>query len=343
MQQIRTPTLRPLRYYTKIEPEQGSGARHYQSLTPALRLYLSNNYLEEIPGEVFHMRNLEVLSLRSNNLTEILPSIGELGNLKELNLGSNQLSWLPWELLGLLHANLQRCMIYPNPLMRPLPSVWNPAPSRKVEPREPRQVASTRIAFLDVTGASLRHWPPAPSSLLEHWPEPQAEDEFLGPPPEERTKTPSLLELTLRACKKSPQLSQLPFLIPDDCPKHLTQLLQMTWKLKEAGGKTCSVCGNEYIIPRTEWIEWWYCIPEQGGGVKIHATDPLTMYRAPVPLLRRGCSWACWEENASPLIRGWSSVGIPGAFKQEMIIRNPPAPSPPKIRRTIPPSGRMRR
>ena len=338
MQQIRTPTLRPLRYYTRQVPKQGSGIRCYQSLTPALRLYLSNNLLEEVPGEVFHMKNLEVLSLRSNNLTEILPSIGKLWNLRELNLGSNQLNWLPWELLGLLHANLKKCMIYPNPFIRPVPSTWNHAPSRRSESHETCQVASTRIAFLDITGASFRDWPPAPSSLPEHWPEPQAEDEFLGPPPEERVKTPSLLELALRACKESRQLSQLPFLIPDDCPPHLAQLLQQTWKIKEAGGQSCSVCGNEYIIPRTEWIEWWYCIPEQIS--RGQQDSSLAMHRMPVPLLRRGCSWACWEENASPLIRGWSSATLPGGVKEGMDFQGEVNTSP--IRRTIPPSGRVR-
>lgn len=338
MQQIRTPTLRPLRYHTRIVPKQGRVNR-YQSLSPALRLYLSNNLLEEVPGEVFYLRNLEVLSLRSNNLTEILPSIGELNNLKELNLGSNQLNWLPWELLGLLHANLQKCMIYPNPFVRPVPSTWNHAPSRRFESGEPCQVATTRIAFLDITGASFRHWPPAPSSFLEHWPEPQADDEFLGPPPEERTKTPSLLELALRACKKSPQLSQLPFLIPNDCPQYLTQLLQKTWKLKEAGGKSCSVCGKEYIVPRTEWIEWWYCIPEQ--GFRGQPDNLLAMHKMPVPLLRRGCSWACWEENASPLIRGWSSATLPGGLKEEKALQGEVRTSP--RRRTIPPNGRIRR
>ncbi|KAF6222998.1 hypothetical protein HO133_001049 [Letharia lupina] len=338
MQQVRTPTLRPLRYHTRIVPKQGKGNR-YQSLTPALRLYLSNNLLEEVPGEVFHLKNLEVLSLRSNNLTEILPTIGELNNLKELNLGSNQLNWLPWELLSLLHANLQKCMIYPNPFIRPVPSTWNHASSRELKSGEPcQQVASTRIAFLDITGASLRHWPPAPSSLPEHWPEPQADDEFLGPPPEERTKTPSLLELALRACKKSPQLSQLPFLIPQDCPEHLTQLLQTTWKLKEAGGKSCSVCGHEYIIPRTEWIEWWYCIPDQGFRGQLD--NMLALHKMPVPLLRRGCSWACWEEDASPLIRGWSSATLPGGLKEERHVHGDVRTSP--TRRTIPPSGRIR-
>ena len=347
MQQIRTPTLRPLRYYTVITPKQGDGTGYYQSLTPALRLYLSNNLLEEIPGEIFHLKNLQVLSLRSNNLTEILPSIGDLMNLKELNLGSNQLNWLPWELIGLLHADLQKCMIYPNPLFRPVPSIWNPVPSRKIEPHEarqhePRQVASTQIAFLDITGASIRHWPPAPSSLSDHWPDLQADDESLGPPLEERTKTPSLLELALRACKESPKLSQFPFLIPNDYPQHLTKLLQRTWKLKEAGGITCSVCGDDYIIPRTEWIEWWYCIPEQGHLVGRQTSGPRAMNRSPVPLLRRGCSWACWMENGSPLIRGWSSATLPGGLKDERVLPSELS-TPPHVRRTIPPKWPMRR
>ena len=332
MQQIRTPTLRPMRHYTRRVPKPGK-RNHYQSLTPALRLSLSNNLLDEVPGEMFRLKNLEVMLLRSNNLTEILPSIAELNNLEVLDLGSNQFKWLPWELLSLLQANLRNCLIYPNPFIRPVPSIWNHAPSQISEPLgEPYQVASTRIAFLDITGASIRDWPPAPSSLPENWLEPQEDDKYLGPKPEERTKIPSLLELALRACKESPQLSQLPFLIPDDCPEHIMHLLQKTWKLKEAGGKRCSVCGNEYIIPRTEWIEWWHCIRDQGlRGVQPYRT--LAMDRMPVPLLRRGCSWACWEENASPLIRGWSSATLSGGLNEDKVFPN---------LRIIPPSGRIR-
>ena len=338
MQQIRALILRPLRYHTKII--QGlETAGFYRSLTPALRLYLSNNLLEEMPNEVFHLENLSVLSLRSNNLTEIPPSIGQLNNLIELNLGSNNLTWLPWELLGLLHAKLQKCMIYPNPYIRPVPSTWNLAPARKAKPRDPCPVASTRIAFLDITGTSIRQWPPAPSSLPEHWPEPQADNEFLGPVPEERTKSPSLLEFALRACKRSPQLSQLPFLVPDDCPQHLTQLLQRTWKIREAGGQSCSVCGKEYVVPRTEWIEWWYCIPEQ--ATPILQDNPLTRNREPVPLLRRGCSWACWEENASPLIRGWCPATLPGFVKGRTAAFQSEVPTKP-VRRTIPPKWGIR-
>ena len=311
LQQIRTPTLRPLQYHTR-QPKHDYAPR-YQPLAPALRLYLSNNLLEDVPGEVFKLKNLEVLSLRSNYLTDILPSIGRLNDLRELNLGSNQLSWLPWELLQLILADsLNKYMLYPNPFIRPVPSTWNWNPRRKASVANHCQVASTRIAFLDINGTSHRNndWPPAPSSLPEHWPEPSADDELLGPCPEERTKIPSLLESALRACFASPQLSQLPFLLPDECPVHITKLIKRTFKLKEAGGQTCSVCKREYIVPRTEWIEWWYCEP--WGSTRTDREKVLAQDRGPVPFLRRGCSWSCWEESENPLIRGWSSAVVPG-------------------------------
>lgn len=92
---IRKPTLQPLRNYTKkAQGKQGS-----QRLKPKLSLILSNNSLEEVPSEIYHLKNLKVLSLRSNNLTEILSAFSKLTNLEQLNISSNQLPWLPWEIL----------------------------------------------------------------------------------------------------------------------------------------------------------------------------------------------------------------------------------------------------
>lgn len=298
--QVRASTLRPLRYYTKQYMNQGRGRpRSYHHLTPALRIMLSNNNLEEAPSELYQLKNLQVLSLRSNNLTDILPTIGQLTNLQELNIGGNQLRYLPWEILSLLNGSLERCTVFPNPFLRPGPSTWTPISHRRYHTTF-KHVASTLIAFLDITGTSIRAYPPAPSSLTEHWTGPLSstspvDSESLRPPPESHTKTPSLLELALRACYKSPSLSQFPFLLPSDSPSSLVTLLQRTFRLKEAGGQCCSVCGDAYIVPRTEWIEWWFCIID-----------------GPVPLLRRGCSWACWVENKNVLVRGWSGCVSPG-------------------------------
>ena len=47
LQQIRTTTLISLRYYTKQAPRPGKGSG-FQSVMPALRLYLANNLLDEV-------------------------------------------------------------------------------------------------------------------------------------------------------------------------------------------------------------------------------------------------------------------------------------------------------
>ena len=304
LQQIRTQTLRPLRYLIRQISEGGS-AELYEELIPSLHLFLSNNELDDVPGELFKLENLTVLSLRSNNLTEIFPSIGRLARLQELNFGSNQLNWLPWELLQLTKASLKRWTLFPNPFIRPVPSTWG-YNKRVSMPGSDHayQVASTHIAFLDITGASSRQWRPAPSSMTEHWPDPARMHEFFGPPAEEQTKVPSLLELALRACYKAPQLSQLPFLLPEDVDMtHLIRLLKRTFYLKEAGGRKCSVCEREYIVPRTEWVEWWCLLPPHSSGKSESALD---RSGGPIPFLRSGCSWACWVQDHDTLFGGWS-------------------------------------
>ena len=306
LQQIRTQTLRPLHYLIR-QTSGGGSVEHYEELIPSLHLFLSNNELDDVPGELFKLENLTVLSLRSNNLTEIFSSIGKLARLQEFNVGGNQLNWLPWELLQLTKASLTRWTLFPNPFIRPVPSTWEF--SKRVSMSGSIYAyhgASTHIAFLDITGASSRHWRPAPSSMTEHSPELARIHEFLCPPTEERTRVPSLLELALRACYKAPQLSQLPFLLPEDVDvAHLIQLLKQTFYLKEAGGRKCSVCGREYIVPRTEWVEWWCFGPPHSSGKNESA---LHQSGGQIPFLRRGCSWACWVQDPDTLIRGWSVV-----------------------------------
>ncbi len=320
LQQIRTPTLNPLRYYTKQVPQQRNS---YQGLTPDLGLYLSNNSLDNVPSEVYHLVNLKVLSLRSNNLTEILPAMSGLTNLNELNLGSNQLTWLPWEILGLVDPSsplhVEKCNVHPNPFLKPVPSIRNIEDWKETLRKNYKgHLASTRIAFLDTTGSSLRDYAQAPSSVPEHWEKSLNAEDSVYPPLHKRTKTPSLMELAIRACYKSTHLSQLPFLLPSDCPAHLKQLLESTWKLKESGGTHCSVCGSDYILPRTEWMEWWYCTPSNGSPVD---GGELPAHKGmPVPLLRRGCSWQCFEENPDVMIRGWSSSIAPGGRDEELTM-----------------------
>ena len=64
-------------------------------------LYLSHQWIEELPPEVGQLTNLTSLDLYNNRLTTLLESIGQLTNLAFLNLTSNRLTMLP-EAIGQL-------------------------------------------------------------------------------------------------------------------------------------------------------------------------------------------------------------------------------------------------
>jgi hypothetical protein len=104
------------------------------------------------------------------------------------------------------------------------------------------------------------------------------------------SNVPSLRELALKACGRSPHLGN--FLEPDDsqCPELVLRLLNRAKEISENGGRYCSVCFRTFVIPRTQWIEWWDCTPFENGlesarksGQRLH----------PLPFLRLGCSWKC--------------------------------------------------
>ncbi|KAL8689454.1 MAG: hypothetical protein Q9218_004880, partial [Villophora microphyllina] len=231
-----------------VDPE--TDEETYYPFTPSIYINLSVNKLSQLPGELFCVVNLTMLSLRGNNLEEIPPAIGNLVNLRELNVASNKLQWLPFELRELLSKKLHRFWMHPNPFVQPLP-----APA-KFE-LENSRACSTAPARFNVDGTLVRASPPSPCttpcfSLGSQYSTAKREGNLYPP-----SNAPSLYELSLRACYKSQQLSQLPFLIPDDASEAVTSALKHTWYLKQQGGQRCAICKASYILPRTEWIEWW--------------------------------------------------------------------------------------
>lgn len=360
MEQIRSGLLRPLRHHIRQFHSDAC-----TPLTPSLKLHLSHNQLLAVPGELYHLRNLTVLTLRNNQITELLPAIAELSSLTELNIGGNQIRCLPYELVSL--RKLWACRgglftVHPNPLIEPWPPVRFPHRT-PFSPREieRRPVLVTPIAFLDTTGQAIDHSPPAPTQRSQYrFTSADSSPEFC-PSRYEQTHTPSLLELCLRTLLHEPTLSQLPFLLPPDSPPHLSALLQQAFRLRQAdsgivssalvdpsacptstsstsyrqpdeqerqrgaysgaSGQRCTICRKRFVIPRTEWVEWW----NHGNGHTLAC--PRLVYNdghvattldgsdwtktsetwsimsvihpgsVPIPFLRRGCSWACFERK----------------------------------------------
>jgi len=309
LDKIDSHMMRPLRYLTKhpANDYHPPSQEAYTPLTPSLHLYLSRNALRTLPGELFHLKHLTVLSLRNNKLAELPPAIGDLENLVELNIGINKLRWLPWEILKLIRQRLRILNVHPNPLfcipdespdiraststthLHSPTSLTVPMEAITPQPWEPTLLASTATTVLHIDGSPVHHTPPAPSTVpdsshlrLYAPPSPHA----LAPSATSPSRVPSLLEIALRECSQSPYLPHLSDLLPPDCPDSISRLLTAAFSIKDAGGQKCSVCGKEFIVARTEWVEWWDFLPGsecQGGAVAVMG----------VPLLRRGCSWLC--------------------------------------------------
>lgn len=290
-------TLAPLQYYlaeSQISPSRGG------SFCPDLKLFLANNQLARVPGQLLRLENLTVLSLRGNNLAEIPPGINSLINLRELNVGSNNLRWLPYEIRDLLDRQLRLFGFYPNPFIRPMPRF------RYNDWVFERPLWSTKPTLLYSDGTLAYDSLPSPTITPTYWPPEgiQPTNDVAQDDVKRHSRVPSLFEICLRSLRDSPQLSQLPYLIPKDAPVSLLPALKHTWQVTEEGGQRCTICKTAFIVPRTEWLEWWQL------SVKAEVQSPLLdspapnrnddriVIGSPVPLLRRGCSWACVPESA---------------------------------------------
>lgn len=134
---------------------------------------------------------------------------------------------------------------------------------------------------------------------------PVAGSNYIPVPPRCNTisRAPSLLEVALRACSKTTELPTLTEKLPYESPAHFPDLLAYATNKKESGGSKCTICQRSFVIPRTEWIEWWEISKAVEPPSMASAASPLRQMENErdfiekmVPLIRRGCSWLCVPE-----------------------------------------------
>lgn len=278
----------------------------FTSLTPSLRLFLSGNSLIQLTSAIFELNNLNVLSLRNNKLREIPGAIRKLTRLQEINLSVNRLTTLPWEMLWLIRkGDLKQMTVHPNPFMsfnEAAPDIehWHyshdptsatgsnlqlceyqgPAPE---EAWAPIHIATSQVRRFDSEGKLISG---NTKAYGHHHDETQ----------NKASRVPSLRELTLLECIKAPYLDQF---VEEDAsstgyPELVLRLLRQAISARNAGGMSCSVCHRSFVIPRTEWIEWWDCTTYENGLKSPRASGAELR---PLPFLRRGCSWGCVPTN----------------------------------------------
>jgi len=322
---LSSATIRPLKAFTRVP----TSSEAFFPLQPKLKLFLSSNSLTTLPAELFNLERLTVLSLRDNEIQELPPSIGKLQRLRELNLSQNGLRYLPYEILDLLtetcdlsslhlHPNLFHEAQFPNSgdmeveevpykiglgnrtpknpfkdaavayaVNRPDPN-WHPRWKVKFQAR-------TDIKYLDITGKLVKgptFTHSIPVADLDDTPRPPASRGELS-------RSPSLIEVALAACSRSSQLPFLSELLPKDSPEYLHIMLANAAAKKESGGSKCTICQRNFILPRTEWIEWWeiaknldQAVPSAASPLRQRENDR-DILESMVPLIRRGCSWKC--------------------------------------------------
>ncbi|ELR07141.1 hypothetical protein VC83_02397 [Pseudogymnoascus destructans] len=296
---LSNSAIRPLASFSSIPVlTQGS----YQTLLPKLRIFLARNELKRLPGEIFNLENLSVLSVRSNELTELPTSINRLRRLTELNASNNALRSLPFELLELLScpSKIKILHLHPNPFYEPSASdditetglpvegasderTWgsktcdNPEHdhARHSEWRR-RFKCRSQVKFFDLHGSPVKG--PEASTARP------------------TSNTPSLLELCVKTWADTPNMPNLDEYLSGDYPEKLQHLLDNARNLRETEvpGRKCTICDRRFVIPRTEWIEWWEIEQSPAGKVTSEETvRPRDVIESQLPFMRRGCSWQC--------------------------------------------------
>lgn len=318
----------------------------FEQRDPSLQLFLFRNQLTRVPGAIFDLNHLTVLSLRGNQLTELPPSIQRLINLRELNVSQNLLKYLPMDLLELLYdecCSLKTLHLHPNPWFQPQPAESGPQKGRlwlKSRPpledpifsgnrwltRSVRHEATSRRKHLyaffqartpvELMYAKARR---VPTSFRIGRDETFLPTEDWGSEPEWPAdldwplskKVPSLMELSLQACLRSPFAARLSEFLDPQLHRRLLGPLEQAQEWLETGGATCTVCQQLIIKPAAQWIEWWQ-IYEKHKAPRMLLPGPsermlpetfvsrpaaLSLSRKEdeklIPFIRRACSWQC--------------------------------------------------
>ncbi|KAG8670000.1 hypothetical protein FPOAC2_09343 [Fusarium poae] len=317
LEDVSNDTISPLSQFTCIPIVTKDVA--FEQKDPELKIYMAQNRLTRVPGAIFDLTYLTILSLRHNKLTELPPGIGKLQHLKELNVSQNRLRHLPVELLDLFASNskLDTLVVHPNPFWQPKQSLEQnegkpdnvlfshtesepssvPYLVSRVLGRSPSQLSDTMGRAISDFKFPTDHWKlilPVDKGEPEFSPSASVSSMTESQRLQGASRVPSLLETALRACYSTSQLSEMAVYIPEGL-NHLRRLLERAQRQKEAGGLTCAHCRKMMVIPTVEWVEWREVRTCKKVDSSVLRVTPLSMAEGErtIPFIHRGCSWRC--------------------------------------------------
>lgn len=314
LKSLSDATIRPLSEFICV-PVVAEGVP-FEHKDPDLELYLYRNPLPRVPGAIFDLEHLTVLSLRGCKLRELPPAIGRMRKLRTLNLAQNLLRSLPAELLDLMAPSsalgellLQGNQFFQASDLPRLVDLNNFGAEGSAEKNlfetgalarngiAARHLARSPVHYLTTSGreeSDFRLDPEAVTVPTERREGAKNSSSLVTPPSSapshskstgrrnladaQGSRVPSLMELSLRSAYNSSDLGELPDYLPTQM-SGLRTLLERAADVKEAGGMRCFKCKKPFVVPTAQWLEWWQvCMIEntQREGENLLKARPWT-------------------------------------------------------------------
>lgn len=341
LEDVSNETIAPLAQLSCIPQVTRDVA--FEQRDPELKIYFARNRLWRLPGSLFDLTFLTVLSLRDNKLSELPSSISKLTNLRELNIAQNKIRALPPQLLDLIGSagRLKKLMLFPNPFLQPERAIGDisedgsmdahdyvigmpnggkrPAVLSRFLGQTPLQLTTSRGLVTSKFNLCFESGKLPVEFARQDYGIDDKDTVLRGSGDNLATKqsrVPSLVEAALRASHRFSKPESLADYIPDEL-QQLRTLLAQTGRQKHSGGLKCSTCRNLMVMPAVEWVEWrdlrtcyWLQADRSHnvGPEEISARlIPLSKATGEIalPFLHRACSWHCGPMDKK-LDMGWS-------------------------------------
>ena len=156
-------------------------------------------------------------------------------------------------------------------------------PRKKRDSREQLVfLAPSRIRYLDSDSSVVRSLMASSPNGANTCETPVFEPQH-PPNTQASTTAPSLFELALRSAQTSYDLRDVSTTLAKSTPPNIVRALEEAARGAEYGNERCSTCTKEFVVPRAEWLEYWF-----------HGHEYYDLSEEKIlPFKRKVCSWEC--------------------------------------------------
>jgi hypothetical protein len=271
-------------------------------LTNITVLSLRNNSLRDIPSSITRLSKLAELNIAGNQLEslpwELFSMLRSTDDVCKVSLRPNPFK-VPRLSVGSgspgRASQLHDDTVSPSPLFQQLNERFihgrqflnggdkDATPRKKRDSREQLIfLAPSRIRYMDSDSSVVRSLTASSPHGDNTWETPVFEPQH-PPTTQASTTAPSLFELALRSAQVSYDLRDVATTLATNTPPNIVRALEEAAHGAEYGNERCSTCTKEFVVPRAEWLEYWF-----------HGHEYYDLSEEKIlPFKRKACSWEC--------------------------------------------------